>query len=190
MERARVGAMATDEEAVLLAERPGSALQTCATALTRAGFKDVAANAGALLVTGRKRTFGQWTKSQVTLALLEVEAGTRVTIVAHANAQSLSSLAASPSRELVDSVLDELRKAGPVALADVPTTNAAGQPVEPSGHPLDPDSYSDDDRPPNWYIDPKSPWKMKHWDGGSWGERTQKTPRRTLDSWWKITEPE
>ena len=59
--------------------------------------------------------------------------------------------------------------------------------VEPIGHPLDPDSYSDEDRAPGWYVVPESPWKMRYWLGGEegWSGRTTKTPKQTLDGWWK-----
>lgn len=81
---------------------PSEAMQHCAAALTRAGFSDISANQGALLVTGRKRPFGQWTKSQVTLALRPGKDGqTIIDIAAGADAQSLASLATSPSERLV-----------------------------------------------------------------------------------------
>jgi hypothetical protein len=180
--------MATDEESVLLNEPTGVAVQTCAAALTRAGFQDVAANHGALLVTGKKRAFGQWTKSQITLVLREVDDGTQVTVIGQANPQSLGSLVASPAKDLVDSVVEELRKAGAPAPGAEPRVNRSGDPSKPAMHPLDPDGYSDEDREPGWYVDPKSPWKMVHWDGSGWSKQTKKTPRRTQDGWWKVRE--
>ena len=61
---------------------------------------------------------------------------------------------------------------------------AARRLVPPTGHPADPDSWSDHDRPTGWYIDPAAPWRMRHWatDGsgtGAWGENSTKTPRQT-----------
>jgi hypothetical protein len=170
----------------LLNERAGVAMQTCAAALTRAGFKDVAANQGALLVTGKKRPFGQWTKSQITLALREVDEGTRVTIISQATPQSLSSLAASPAQDLVDSVVEELRKAGAPAAGAEPQADASGRSAKPAFHPLDPDGYSDEDRPEGWYVDPESPWQMRQWGDDGWSKQTKKTPKGTQDGWWKI----
>lgn len=63
---------------------------------------------------------------------------------------------------------------------------AAGPTMEPTGHPLDPASYSDEDRPPGWYIVPNTPQQMRYWgaDGTqTWGKRSAKTPKRTLAEW-------
>jgi hypothetical protein len=60
--------------------------------------------------------------------------------------------------------------------------------VPPTGHPLDPNSWSDDDRPPGWYVDPNSPWVMRYWaaDGTpTWSKRSTKTPRDVLAKWRK-----
>lgn len=62
---------------------------------------------------------------------------------------------------------------------------AAGA-VPPTGDPLDPASWTDEDRPPGWYVDPGSPWVMRYWvaDGkGTWSKRTAKTPKDTLATW-------
>jgi hypothetical protein len=62
----------------------------------------------------------------------------------------------------------------------------SGLTVEPSGHPLDPASYSDEDRPPGWYVNPDAPWRMRYWaaDGKpGWSKRTAKTPKQTLAEW-------
>jgi hypothetical protein len=58
--------------------------------------------------------------------------------------------------------------------------------VAPTGHPLDPASWSDEDRPPGWYIDPESAGRMRYWgaDGTQgWSKRTTRTPRQTLNEW-------
>jgi hypothetical protein len=60
--------------------------------------------------------------------------------------------------------------------------------VPPTGHPLDPYSWSDEDRPPGWYIDPNAPRVMRYWaaDGTpTWSKRTTKTPRDVLAKWKK-----
>jgi len=60
--------------------------------------------------------------------------------------------------------------------------------VPPIGHPLDPNSWSDEDRPAGWYVDPNSPWVMRYWaaDGTpTWSKRTTKTPRAVLAKWKK-----
>jgi hypothetical protein len=60
--------------------------------------------------------------------------------------------------------------------------------VPPTGHPLDPNSWSDKDRPPGWYVDPNSPWVMRYWaaDGTpTWSKRSTKTPRDVLAKWKK-----
>jgi hypothetical protein len=57
----------------------------------------------------------------------------------------------------------------------------------PTGHPLDPASWSDEDRPSGWYVDPDTPWVMRYWlpDGpeAGWSKRTAKTPKATLAAW-------
>lgn len=58
--------------------------------------------------------------------------------------------------------------------------------VGPDGQPLDPGSYSDEERPPGWYVDPDAPWRMRYWaaDGKpGWSKRTAKTPKQTLAEW-------
>jgi hypothetical protein len=60
--------------------------------------------------------------------------------------------------------------------------------VPPVGHPLDPNSWSDEDRPPGWYVDPNSPWVMRYWaaDGTpTWSKRSTKTPGDILAKWKK-----
>jgi ABC-type multidrug transport system fused ATPase/permease subunit len=62
----------------------------------------------------------------------------------------------------------------------------SGRTVEPTGHPLDPASYSDEDRPAGWYVIPDRPWRMSYWaaDGKQgWSNKTAKTPKETLASW-------
>jgi hypothetical protein len=64
--------------------------------------------------------------------------------------------------------------------------SSSGRVVPPSGHPLDPASWSDEDRPRGWYVDPDAPWNMRYWvaDGaGVWSKRTAKTPKATLAEW-------
>ncbi len=68
----------------------------------------------------------------------------------------------------------------------LPEVGTSGRAVEPNGHPLDPASYSDEDRPPGWYVILDSPWKMRYWaaDGkGEWGKRTAKTPKDVREGW-------
>lgn len=65
-------------------------------------------------------------------------------------------------------------------------TGISGRIVEPTGHPLDPTSFTDEDRPPGWYVIPDSPWHMRYWaaDGaGEWGKRKAKTPKDVLGAW-------
>jgi hypothetical protein len=69
-------------------------------------------------------------------------------------------------------------------LDELPPPTVPG--VEPNGHPLDPMSWSDEDRPAGWYVDLDSPWKMRYWspDGeGGWSKQTAKTPKQTLAEW-------
>jgi hypothetical protein len=64
--------------------------------------------------------------------------------------------------------------------------STSGRTVPPTGYPLDPDSWSDEERPAGWYIDPGAPEKMHYWvaDGaGLWSMRTAKTPKATLAEW-------
>jgi uncharacterized membrane protein len=70
-----------------------------------------------------------------------------------------------------------------------PPPSAPGRPpVDPTGHPLDPDSYSDEDRPHGWYVVPDAPWQMRHWPGDGpdgFSKRKTKTPKKTLAGWYK-----
>lgn len=60
----------------------------------------------------------------------------------------------------------------------------------PTGHPLDPASWTDEERPAGWYIDPGAPENMHYWaaDGaGVWSKRTAKTPKATLAEWRQVS---
>jgi hypothetical protein len=73
-------------------------------------------------------------------------------------------------------------------VVDASGNGSAERAVPPTGHPLDPNSWSDEDRPPGWYVDPGKPWRMRYWaaDGTpNWSKRTAKTPRETLATWKK-----
>lgn len=64
--------------------------------------------------------------------------------------------------------------------------SSSGRLIPPTGHPLDPDSWTDQERPAGWYIDPGAPERMYYWvaDGaGTWSTRTAKTPKATLAEW-------
>ncbi len=72
-------------------------------------------------------------------------------------------------------------------------TAEASVPIQPSGHSNDPASWSDDDRPAGWYINPAQPKRMIYWatDGpgsGAWIERSAKTPKQTLAEWERLGE--
>jgi hypothetical protein len=58
--------------------------------------------------------------------------------------------------------------------------------VPPTGHPLDAASWSDDERPAGWYVDPDEPTKMRYWPAGyqpQWSTRRTRTPNKTYDEW-------
>jgi hypothetical protein len=64
--------------------------------------------------------------------------------------------------------------------------SSSGRVVPPAGHPLDPDSWSDEDRPAGWYIDPVEPIRMRYWPAGhkpQWSKRRARTPNATYDEW-------
>jgi hypothetical protein len=77
----------------------------------------------------------------------------------------------------------------PLGLKTPPTVgpearSTARRLVPPTGHPADPGSWSDQDRPAGWYIDPAAPWRMRFWETdrpgpAAWGEHSTKTPRQT-----------
>jgi hypothetical protein len=78
-------------------------------------------------------------------------------------------------------------KAGP---ARYEPRSSSAHTVPPTGHPLDPDSWNDEDRPAGWYIDPGAPEKMHYWlaDGANvWSKRTAKTPKATLAEWRELS---
>jgi hypothetical protein len=55
-----------------------------------------------------------------------------------------------------------------------------------AGHSLDPGVYTDEGRPPGWYVDPDKPWRMRYWRTGKetgWSKKTTKTPKQVLDEW-------
>jgi hypothetical protein len=57
---------------------------------------------------------------------------------------------------------------------------------ERTGHSLDPDVYSDEGRPPGWYVDPDRPWLMRYWrtgDNQGWSKETTKTPKKAQSEW-------
>jgi hypothetical protein len=71
--------------------------------------------------------------------------------------------------------------------------SAAGTSEPPTGHPADPENWSDHDRPAGWYIDPTAPRRMYYWatsapGTGAWGDHPAKTPRQTLAEWERIRE--
>jgi hypothetical protein len=54
-----------------------------------------------------------------------------------------------------------------------------------TGHSQDPRSYSDQDRPKGWYIDPSDPSRMRYWSGDDstgWAGSTS-TPRKIRRAW-------
>lgn len=62
---------------------------------------------------------------------------------------------------------------------DAPATQV-GEDLRPIGYSWDPRSYSDQDRPKGWYIDPGSPDRMRYWGAGDppgW-EGSTRTPRK------------
>jgi hypothetical protein len=72
------------------------------------------------------------------------------------------------------------------AVVAEPTMRDATSRASATGNPLDPSSWSDEDRPPGWYVDPNSPWVMRYWaaDGTpTWSERSTKTPKQVQADW-------
>jgi hypothetical protein len=68
--------------------------------------------------------------------------------------------------------------------ADIDPATARTLPPSPSS--VDPGHYTDEDRPPGWYVNPDKPWRMRYWaeDGEpGWSRRTAKTPKGTLAGW-------
>jgi hypothetical protein len=57
---------------------------------------------------------------------------------------------------------------------------------EGDGHALDPGVYTDEDRPPGWYVNPDAPWRMRYWNAEGepgWSGKTTKTPKQVLANW-------
>ena len=64
--------------------------------------------------------------------------------------------------------------------------SSSGRVIPPTGHPLDPASWSDEDRPAGWYIDPVEPIRMRYWPAGhkpQWSKRRARTPNATWEEW-------
>lgn len=76
----------------------------------------------------------------------------------------------------------EFRQPAPAATA------AATVRARPTGHPADAASWSDDDRPAGWYINPDAPKRMRYWatngpGTGVWTGHSTKTPKETRIRW-------
>lgn len=79
-----------------------------------------------------------------------------------------------------------LRLAPAARQAEREPHSSSGRIVPPAGHPLDADSWSDEERPAGWYIDPAEPIKMRYWPAGyqpQWSTRRARTPNKTYDEW-------
>jgi hypothetical protein len=79
---------------------------------------------------------------------------------------------------------------GPTHIDPAEVTGAV-PPVAATGHPLDPNSWSDADRPAGWYVNPFSPNRMRYWmtngpGTGVWSGRSAKTPGEVLHEWEKL----
>jgi hypothetical protein len=99
------------EDSIVVSESPAAALQLCVAALRWGRFKKIEANEPELCVTGRKRVFGQWTRSPVTLTLAPTDDGeTLVTVFGEAPIQSLSGMASNPAERMVRSVIRALEE--------------------------------------------------------------------------------
>lgn len=103
--------MTTSEDSIVLVESPDAALKVCVEALRWWGFKKVEADEPAMIVSGRKRVFGQWTRSPVFLTLAPAEnGGTLVTVVGEASIQSLTGMASNPAERLVRGAIRALQE--------------------------------------------------------------------------------
>jgi hypothetical protein len=80
---------------------------------------------------------------------------------------------------------------GPPAPGDAPEPAGVMATVVANGHPLDPNSWSDEDRPAGWYVNPLSPQRMRYWmtngpGTGVWSGRSTKTPGEIHHEWEKL----
>jgi hypothetical protein len=67
-------------------------------------------------------------------------------------------------------------------------TAATIVPARPTGHPADAASWSDDDRPAGWYVNPDAPKRMRYWatngpKTGVWTGHSTKTPGPVHHEW-------
>ncbi|HEY0280185.1 MAG TPA: hypothetical protein VGC32_18120 [Solirubrobacterales bacterium] len=72
------------------------------------------------------------------------------------------------------------------AVIPAPDMGSATAGATVTDNPLDPNSWSDEDRPPGWYVDPNSPWMMRYWSADTtpgWSKRTTKTPKQVEGEW-------
>ncbi len=91
--------MGNTEAVVTMSLSPAAAVERCARVLTEQRFKNVATGGG--FVSAERRELGQWTKGQITLEITPDGQGSRVSIKAVAQPQSLVGLAFSPSGRMV-----------------------------------------------------------------------------------------
>jgi hypothetical protein len=86
---------------------------------------------------------------------------------------------------------DPRKVTAPPPLGSVAAASAAPASPAPELAPvdrLDPERWSDAERPSGWWIVPTDPERMRYWagdeeGGGEWSERTTKTPRKTRREW-------
>jgi hypothetical protein len=79
-----------------------------------------------------------------------------------------------------------LKQAPAARQAEREPHTSSGHVVPPAGHPLDPASWSDEERPAGWYIDPDEPNWMRYWPAGyqpQWSTRRTRTPNKTFEEW-------
>jgi hypothetical protein len=72
------------------------------------------------------------------------------------------------------------------ARLEIEASPSQAEPPHPRPSSLDPGGYSEEDRPPGWYVNPDAPWRMRYWaaDGKpGWSKRTAKTPKQIQAKW-------
>jgi hypothetical protein len=112
-ETGRVGhhpVVAQYEERMIIARPPQDVIAAAPQVLAAAGFKNVQTYRDQWTVTATKWRPGQWTQDPVNVFLYSDPQGTQVIVQAQATAQSVFSLASSPSQANVRAAMGALAR--------------------------------------------------------------------------------
>ena len=98
--------MRSYEQSTILLGTPDQAVAHCVRRMAAAGFKRTTVQGN--IITARKRTMGQWTRSDVTITIEPHEQGSLATVTASGTPQSVASVVSPPAQRLVGRIVNLL----------------------------------------------------------------------------------